>query len=92
MYGFINMYNTLREDIAKMIQLDPELLGGDKWLRHAIQTSEMTLRENDDTISVYGTTYTMQTMDHEWFEFEIPKSDVQLFQLRAVLAERAVTP
>lgn len=91
-YDFIDKYNELRDTIDKMTRQDPSIMGKDAWLVHAMMESDMTLSEAGDDIGVRGTAYTTQTMGHEWFEFQIPKRDIELFQIRELLSERAVTP
>lgn len=85
-YDFIDKYNELRDTISLMCDANPELImGNDAWLVHAMSQSDMTLYDHQDFIGVSGTTYTSQTMGHEWFEFMIPKADIELFQIKQLL-------
>ena len=84
-YDFIDKYTELRYTIEKMTRADPTIMGRDAWLVHAMQASDMILGDTDTMIAIHGSTYTTQTMDHEWFEFMIPKADIELFQIKQLL-------
>ena len=88
-YDFIDKYNELRYTIEKMTRADPTIMGRDAWLVHAMQASDMILGDTDTMIAIHGSTYTTQTMDHEWFEFMIPKADIELFQIKKLLEDTA---
>jgi riboflavin synthase alpha subunit len=86
-FDFIEKYNELRRlchDLAR--RNNGELMGSDAWLRHALCESDITLADAGDSINCSGSTYTMQTMDHEWFDFDIPKSEMLVSAAREKLS------
>lgn len=69
----IELYDELREKCYKLAKAnDGELMGKDAWLRHALLEGELRLQWGEDGVTCYGSTFTSQTQDHEWFEFTIP--------------------
>lgn len=69
----INGYNDLREKCLKLAKENPkEILDTGYWLRNAISESDITLYFYEDFVECSGSTYTNQTMDHEYFNFRIP--------------------
>jgi hypothetical protein len=80
-YDFLDKYNELRVTVEKLITAEPtRLMRGDAWLVNAIDARDMTLTETEDCIVASGSAWSTQTMDHEWFELFIPKSDIELHQ------------
>lgn len=73
-------YETLVNSIYQAIQSDPDKMGSDKWLRFAIQESDLNLIALSDghTIRVWGDTYTCQTMSDEFFDFDIDSRDLDI--------------
>jgi hypothetical protein len=72
----IDGYNILRDRCLAIAKKSPALLGEYAWLRYAISDGDITLGFTEDGINCYGNTYTTQTMDHEWFDFLIPFSEL----------------
>lgn len=73
MEEIIEAYNSLRERCCKLAKADRgELMGKDAWLRHALSERDITLAWTTDGIQCWGSTYTSQTLESEWFDFIIP--------------------
>lgn len=74
----IEAYEALRERCYRAAQAnDGALMGDAAWLRFAMSDHEMRLSAGPAGISIHGTTYTTQTMDHEWFDFFIPFEELE---------------
>lgn len=83
----INEHNELRERCCKLAKENGgERMGSYAWLRGALTESDITLQYGEGGIRCFGHTYTSQTWDHEWFEFEISVSDLATDKLREELA------
>lgn len=69
----IDGYNELREQCVKLAKENRgELMGSDAWPSAALQDGDITLNYTLEGVQCSGTTYTMQTMSSEWFDFIIP--------------------
>lgn len=74
----IDEYNDLREKCYELARMnDGELMGSSSWLRGVILESEINLDYSQEGIHCHGHTYTSQTMDHEYFDFIIPLSELE---------------
>lgn len=74
----IDGYNELREECLGLAKMDNgKLLGEYAWLRFAILDSDIILAFTGYGIQCYGSAYTTQTMDHEYFDFTIPLSELE---------------
>lgn len=85
-YGFIDKYNELVETLSKMIRADKTLIREeDRWL--PISGHDITdIYDSGDNINVAGNTWTNQTGGStERWDFDIPKADIELFQLKQKL-------
>ncbi|WNN94716.1 hypothetical protein SEA_PHREDRICK_152 [Streptomyces phage Phredrick] len=79
----IDGYNDLRETCLVIAKLNDELMGPDRWLKFAIQDSDITLMFTERGIVCYGSAYTTQTMDNEHFSFMIPFEYLEEFEANA---------
>jgi hypothetical protein len=74
----VDQYNALRERCYKLMRDNPEeVLGDQYWLRYAISEGDINMECNGTYIACYGHTYSMQTMSTEYFNFDIPLSEVE---------------
>lgn len=74
----INGYNELREKCLELAKKDNgKLMEGYSWLRFALLDTDITLSFTGYGIECYGSAYTTQTMDHEYFCFTIPLSELE---------------
>lgn len=74
----INGYNELRDKCVRLAKENKgELMGEFAWLRGALSDGDITLGYYPDGICCYGSTYTTQTMESEWFSFTIPWSELE---------------
>lgn len=86
-YGFIDQYNDLVETIGKMIRADKNIIRDeDRWL--PIMGSDITdIYDSGETLTINGSTWTNQTGgSNERWDFDLPKADLELFQLKQKLA------
>jgi len=73
--GILDAFAEIRGKVERAFKNNPELMGKDAWLRSAISERDLAhLSAGPDGINAWGSTYTVQTMDHEWFDFTIPWS------------------
>jgi hypothetical protein len=74
----IEGYNELREKCLELAKQDNgRLMEGHSWLRFAILDTDITLSFTERGIECYGSAYTTQTMDYEYFCFTIPLSELE---------------
>jgi hypothetical protein len=74
----IDGYNDLRDKCLEIaLKNNAELMGEFAWLRFAITADDITLGFIHDEVVCYGSTYTNQTMAHEYFEFRLPPSIIE---------------
>jgi hypothetical protein len=73
-------YNAIMAAIMAAIESDPDILGDAKWLRWAIQESDLNISNvygDGSSVNVWGSTYTVQTMSNEFFDFDINLNDLE---------------
>lgn len=71
--AILDAYDALLTKCYQASQRDgAALMGKDRWLANAINESDLCLASTPEGIRCSGSTYTSQTMDHEWFDFTIP--------------------
>lgn len=76
--GIIDAYIGIREQCYKLMRENPhEILGDQEWLRSAISENDINIYTAGDKIHCSGYCRSMQTMDTEWFYFEIPKERIK---------------
>ncbi len=73
----IDTYNRVRERCTVLARKDNgKLMDEYAWLRNALIDTDIVLEYTKDGIRCFGTTYTCQTMDNEFFDFLIPFSEL----------------
>ena len=70
----IDRYNEIRDKAYKAIKADHSLMGTDEWLVHALIEGDMNIHSSPTGLRIWGSTFTSQTMENEWFDFQIPYS------------------
>jgi hypothetical protein len=76
--NLIEEYEALRSKCYKAIKNgDKALLGGDYWLRAAIQEEDIQMVASYNGIECYGSAYTTQSMSNEHFDCVIPYSELE---------------
>lgn len=76
----IDEYQLLRARCYRAAQANNgELMGKSAWLRNAMSETEMELAFGPAGIDIHGSTYTMQTMSNEWFDFFLTFEDLERF-------------
>lgn len=74
----IDTYNRLRENCVLLAKRENgKLMGEYAWLSAALTDNDIRLDWTTGGINCYGSVYTVQTMDHEWFDFTIPFSELE---------------
>lgn len=72
-------YRDLRAECYRLArENDAALMGKDAWLRFAIDETDLELWPTPHGIMCTGRTYSMQTMENEFFSFEIPYDQIRL--------------
>jgi len=74
----IETYNDLRSQACLIAKAEPELMGKEAWLKHALWETDITLDFTASGVRCYGNTFSMQTQDREDFDFIIPISKFNL--------------
>jgi hypothetical protein len=74
----IDDYITLRERCYEIMKANPkEVLGQHLWLQHVIYSGDLNLSYTIDGINCWGSTFTSQTQDNEFFEFTISRAELE---------------